>query len=127
MTVSLHRIYWYTGFFALLGFIWYFWAAGFRDAFGFALGALGSLGNFWLYDRITRRLAPGPDRKRPWEAGAFILRYAILLGIGYAIVKSLNVSPLAVVLGLLASTAAVIASLVAELFSYFFKSKRTSQ
>jgi len=119
MTESLRRIYWLIALFSLLGFVWYFAATGIRDAFGFLLGAAGSFGNFWLFDRLSRRIAPGPGNAKPWEAGAFITRYIVLLGIGYAIVKALNVSPLAVILGLLASTAAVLASLVVDIFIHF--------
>ncbi|HEY7212583.1 MAG TPA: ATP synthase subunit I [Bryobacteraceae bacterium] len=123
MTVSVRRIYWYTGFFAVLGFVWYFLESGWRDALAFALGAAGSFGNFCLFDWLSRRIAPGEHTAKPWQAGAFVSRYILLLGIGYAIVKALNVSPLAVILGLLTSTAAVIASLVAELFIHFTRKR----
>ena len=123
MTESLRRIYWLIAFFALLGFVWYFAVTGLRDALGFLLGAAGSFGNFWLFDRLSRRIAPGPHTAKPWEAGVFITRYIVLLGIGYAIVKALNVSPLAVILGLLASTAAVMASLVIEIFIHFTRKR----
>jgi hypothetical protein len=123
MTDSLRRVYWLIAFFALLGFVWYLAITGIRDALGFALGAAGSFGNFWLFDRLSHRIAPGPGRAKPWEAGAFIARYVVLLGIGYAIVKALNVSPLAVILGLLASTAAVLASLVIEIFIHFTRKR----
>ena len=116
---DLRRMYWLIGVFALAGFAWYVATTGIRDALAFALGAAASLGNFWLFDRLSKRIAPdGARAGKPWEAGAFIGRYIILLGFGYAIVKALNVSPLAVILGLFASTAAVLGYFAIELFIY---------
>ncbi|HLH03049.1 MAG TPA: hypothetical protein VKX25_09785 [Bryobacteraceae bacterium] len=126
MTDSVRRTYWLIGFFGLAGFVVYVAATGIRDGLAFALGAAGSFGNFWLFDRLSRRIAPGgATAGKPWEAGAFIGRYIILLGIGYAIVETLNVSPLAVILGLFASTAAVLASFAIELFNHITRKRIT--
>src|SRR4051794_32457753 len=114
-TASVARIYQWTAAIGLAGFIAYFWIAGFRPAFAFALGALGSLGNIWILDRLSSSIAPGATSRKPWRAGAYVTRYILLIGVGYAIVKALNVSPLAVILGLLASTGAVLVSLIVEL------------
>ncbi len=83
----------------------------------FAVGALCSFGNLWVFDRISKQLAPGENSRKPLQAGAYFIRYILLLGIGYAIVKALRVSPLAVILGLLASTAAVLVASVIELLT----------
>jgi hypothetical protein len=123
---DLRRIYRLIGLFGLIGFGSDFTVTGIRDALAFALGAAGSFGNFWLFDRISRRIAPGASAKRPWEAGAFITRYLVLLGIGYAIVKALNVSPLPVIWGLFVSTVAVLASLAIELFAHFTRKRISS-
>ncbi len=120
---SLSAIYKLTGLFGLLGFVWYFWAEGVRSAAAFALGALCSFGNLWLFDWISRAIAPGAATRKPWQAGAYVTRYVLLLGIGYAIVKGLGVSPLAVILGLLVSAAAVLASLAFELIAHFRQSR----
>lgn len=126
-SLSLTIIYRLTGVFGLLGFVWYFWAEGVRSAIAFALGALCSFGNLWLFDWISRAIAPGAASRKPWQAGAYIIRYVLLLGIGYAIVKTLGVSPLAVILGLLASAAAVLASLIFELISPLLRSRTSHE
>jgi hypothetical protein len=114
-SVSVRRMYWLTAFFGLAGFACYLPLQGLRPALGFVLGAAGSLGNLWVFERLSRGLAPGGMDRKPWQAGAYVTRYLILLGAGYVIVKALGVNPLPVVLGLLASTAAVLASVIIEL------------
>jgi len=76
---------------------------------------LGSFGNLWLFHRLSVSIAPGEGSGKPWQAGAFIGRYMVLFAVGYVIVKGLDVNPLPVVLGLFASTAAVLASSIIEL------------
>jgi len=112
---DLGRVYRLTIVFGCLGFLSYFCWASLRPAFAFGVGALGSLLNLWVFDWMSAAIAPGEKKRKPWQAGLFVGRYIILLAAGYAIVKTLNVSPLAVVLGLLASTAAVLTSLILEL------------
>ncbi len=122
--MTVRKLYGLTGSFGILGFVSYFWVAGVRSAIAFALGALCSFGNLWLFDRISRQIAPGENSRKPLQAGAYFTRYILLLGIGYAIVKALRVSPLAVILGLLASTAAVLVASVVELISHALKPNR---
>ncbi|MGA8029624.1 MAG: ATP synthase subunit I [Bryobacteraceae bacterium] len=112
---SLRRLYWLTASFGLLGFVSYFAIEGPRTAFGFSLGAGSSFGNLWLFNWLSRAIAPGNQTRKPWQAGAYIGRYLILFFAGYVIVNALGVNPLAVVLGLLASTAAVLALSVFEI------------
>ena len=122
----VRRIYWLALGFGSLGFATYLALDGWRPAAGFALGALGSFGNLWLYERLTRSIEPGPPGeppKKPWQAGAFILRYLVMILVAYAIVKALGVNALAVILGLLTSTAAVVTSTLIELFESFFVSR----
>ncbi len=116
---SLRRLYWLTTGFGILGFLAYATLQGVRPAFAFLLGSFGSAGNLWLFERMTRGIAPGDSSKKPATAGAFAIRYVLLFSLGYVIVKGLGVSPLAVVLGLLASTAAVLASSIFELAQSF--------
>ena len=122
---SIRRLYALTGFFGLVGFTCFFWTEGLRMAFAFALGALCSAGNLWSFEHLSRIIAPGDDVRKPWQAGTYFIRYILLLGIGYAIVKTLNVSPFAVVLGLFASTAAVLLSLILELILSFSHRAKT--
>lgn len=115
---SIRRIYLLTAIVAGAGAITYLSLEGVRSAIAFLLGAAASCGNLWLFDWMTRRIAPGGGNGKPWQAGAYITRYLILLGIGYAIVRILNVNPLAVVLGLLATAAALLTSVLLELIGY---------
>jgi len=121
----LSRVRWLTTLFGLVGFVLYFCLEGPRSAFGFLLGALGSFGNFLLFEWLSRAIAPGDAPRQPWKSGAFVARYLVLFAIGYVIVKALGVNPLAVVLGLLASTAAVLFSSTVEIIQGFSRSKHT--
>ncbi len=115
----VRKLYGLTGVLGVIGFAWFFWSGGIRIALAFGLGALCSAGNLWSFEHLSRIIAPGEDSRKPWQAGTYFIRYVLLLGIGYVIVKTLNVSPFAVVLGLLASTAAVLLSLILELILSF--------
>jgi hypothetical protein len=122
----VRRVYWLNLGFGVLGCVIYFGLQGWRSAAGFALGALGSFGNLWLYEKLTRSIEPPPSGeppKKPWQAGAFFIRYMVMIAVAYAIVKALDVSALAVILGLLTSTAAVVTSTIVELFESFFVSR----
>lgn len=123
--MTVRRLYWLTIAFGLIGFVSYFAVLGPLPAVGFLLGALGSFGNLWLFDWLSRAIAPGTARK-PWQAGTFITRYLLFFATGYVIVKGLGVSPLPVIFGLLASTAAVLVSSIFELLASLLGS-RTSR
>jgi len=114
--VQLYRLTLVVG---LAGTVAYFFYGGFRPAVAFALGAVVSLLNLWLFDRLARGIGPAEGSKKPWQAGAFAGRYLVFFAAGYVIVKALDVSPLPVVFGLFASTAAVLLSSVLELFGSF--------
>jgi ATP synthase I chain len=115
------RLYRLTIFFGILGAAAFSWLQGPREALAFALGGLGSFGNLWLFHRLSFSIAPGEEARKPWQAGAFIGRYLILFAAGYVIVKGLGVNPLPVVLGLFASTAAVLTSSIVELLQNLWK------
>lgn len=123
--MTVRRLYWLTIAFGLIGFVSYFAVLGPLPAVGFLLGALGSFGNLWLFDWLSRAIAPGTARK-PWQAGTFITRYLLFFAVGYVIVKGLGVNPLPVVFGLLASTAAALVSSIFELLASLLGS-RTSR
>lgn len=117
----LRRLYRIMTVYAAAGSIWYFRVQGPLPALGFLLGVLGSFGNLWLFNWLSRAMGPGENNQKPWQAGAFIGRYLLLFAIGYVIVKGLGVSPLPVVFGLFASTAAVLASAVFEISQSLFR------
>lgn len=115
------RLYRLTILFGILGAAAFSWLQGPREALAFALGALGSFGNLWLFHRLSVSIAPGQGSGKPWQAGAFAGRYLILFAAGYVIVKGLGVNPLPVVLGLFVSTAAVLTSSIIELLQNLWK------
>ena len=127
--MNVRQLYRWTILFAAAGIVWQVIAGGPRSGIAFLLGALGSLANLWVFEWLTNVLERAavqtpeaePERKRPWGAGLFIGRYAALWLVGYTTVKALGVSPLPVLLGLLTSTAAVLAASIAELFGSLFK------
>jgi len=118
-SITVGQLYRLTILFALAGSIVYFIYGGFRPALAFALGSATSFLNLWLFNRLASGIEPGEGSKKPWQAGAFAGRYLIFFAAGYVIVKALDVSPLPVVFGLFASTAAVLLSSVLELFGSF--------
>ena len=122
---SIRRIYILTGVFGVAGFAAWWPMQGFRPALAYLLGALVALGNLYLFGYLSRAISPNPGESKPWEARAFISRYLLLFAGGYAIVKVLGVNPLAVVVGMLSSTAAAITSIVIELFERLFTKSTT--
>ena len=122
--MSLSRLYRLTGSFGIFGFVSYFWLAGPRSAFGFLLGAAVSFGNLWLFQWLADAISSTNSPRKPWQAGAFLGRYLVLFTAGYVIVKALGVNPLPVVLGLFASTAAVLLSITIELVQNLLGNRR---
>jgi hypothetical protein len=82
---------------------------------GFALGSLASLLNLWLWHALTMRLSGDQSRRSRFGARLFAARFLALFALGYGILKTLNVEPLAAILGLLTSAMAVLAEIVIEL------------
>lgn len=122
---SLTQLYWLTGGYAAIGFVSYFSVVDTREATGFLLGALLSLGNLWLFAWVTRTITPGRKSSKQWAMGLYLIRLLLLFFIAYVIVKLLGVSPLAVILGLLASAAAVLTFLAAEIIQTLLRKKTT--
>lgn len=110
------------GFFGTAGFIAYLVIQSAGSAFSFALGAAGSFGNLWLFAWLSAAISPGDTARKPWKAGLFVLRYVILMLLGYVIVKSLRINGLALILGLFLSAAAVLASLIFEIVQSILRS-----
>ena len=124
--MTVQRLYALTLAFGVIGFVLYWALVGFIPALAFLLGALGSFGNLWLFHWLARAIEPSAKSQKRWQAGAFIGRYLILFTLGYVIVKALSVSPLPVVFGLFASTAAVLFSSAVELVQSLFGPRRTN-
>ncbi len=85
------------------------WAAG------FLAGALAAMLNFRWLERLAAGLDPARGARRMRWAVLFGLRYLLLGAGGYAIVKVFGLSGLAILVGLLAAAAAVLAELIYEL------------
>jgi hypothetical protein len=85
---------------------------GWRFALGFFLGACMSYLSFWRWQRVVESLG-GSIEKR--SIASMVVRFAVLAAAAYAIVKYLDVTPVAVFLGLLISAGAVIVSILFEL------------
>jgi hypothetical protein len=121
LQASLRRLYLLTGLFTAAGTVAYLTRGSILDALGFLIGAAGSFVNLWVFNWLSRAIAPAqtPDGRthKPWGAGLFIGRYAGLWVVGYGTVKLLGVGPLPVLLGLLASTVAVLASSIFDLIA----------
>ena len=118
---TVRLLYQLTAVLGLVGSVAYLATQGIGPALGFAFGAACSVGNLWLFDWLTRSLAPGERQRKPWKPALFVLRYFVLLASGYAIVKLLDVNALTVIWGLLTSTAAVLLALIGELFQSLFR------
>jgi hypothetical protein len=123
--MTVQRLYVLTLAFGAIGFVLYWSLVGFISGLAFLLGALGSLGNLWLFNWLAHSMASRENGKKPWQAGAFVGRYIILFTLGYVIVKGLGVNPLPVVFGLFASTAAVLFSSAVEIVQSLFGTRRT--
>lgn len=121
--MTVRRLYWLTAAFGVIGFVSYFVLVGVVPAVAFLLGAAGSFGNLWLFDWLSGAVAPGTMSRKPWQAGAFVTRYLLFFAAGYVIVKALNVNPLPVIFGLLASTVAVLMSSILDLFGSLLGSR----
>jgi hypothetical protein len=90
---------------------------GWRFALGFFLGACMSYLSFWRWQQVVESLG-GTIQKSPVQKRAIapmVIRFAVLAAAAYGIVKYLDVTAVAVFLGLLISAAAVIVSILFEL------------
>jgi hypothetical protein len=80
-------------------------------AAGFLLGSALSYVSFWRWTKVVDALTGAAKPRSIW---LWLLRFAMLIGAGYVIVKYLEVTPVAVFLGLLVSAAAVVISITYE-------------
>ncbi len=87
------------------------------EAAAFVAGAALALASIESWSRIADSLNPQSDRAKPSIGGSsalLLLRYFLIAGAIYATVKVLGVSPVAVLLGLMISFAAVLMELVQQ-------------
>lgn len=82
---------------------------------GFAIGSAASLLNLWLWHTITGRLSLKNERPSRFVGALFAGRLLALFALGYVILETLKVEPLAAILGLLTSALAVMAEILIEL------------
>ena len=64
-SILVRRIYWLALVYGVIGFVLYFGLQGWREATAFGLGAMGSIGNLWLFDRLTRSIEPAAAGEEP--------------------------------------------------------------
>ena len=121
----LERIYLLTMILGAIGLLFCLALLGWRASLAFGVGVGISFGNLWVFEHLSRVIAPGAVPRKPWTGGVYAIRYILLLGIGYATVKFLGIDPLPVILGLFTSAAAVLAYLIFELTASVFRSRRT--
>jgi len=112
---ALARIWWLTIGFGAAGSIAVAIRYGLRTAFGFAVGAAISVFNLETFRGLAGSLG-GEVNKRAITYGIlFVIRYGLIGGAVYVIVKYLEVSLMAVFAGLFVSAAAVLAEILYEL------------
>lgn len=112
---ALSRIYriipWLTGFTAMAVAIW----KGPLTGLAFLLGAVASYMNFSFIHQMVGGLGPGgkPPRKRVYVF--LLLRFGLLAGGGYVIVKIFGLNGIAALAGLFVPIAAVTVEILYEL------------
>jgi hypothetical protein len=112
---SLRRVYSYCVAGGISGAALFAFVQGWRAGLGFALGAALSSINFrWLHHSVD---VLDPHRPPPPRRSMYflILRYAVLGGGAYAIVRSFEVQALTVILGLSVPVAAIFLEAIYEL------------
>jgi ATP synthase I chain len=111
---ALTRIKYLTIVVGLAGTAAMFFARGREAAAGFLAGAGLSYVNFELLSGLAFVMGGGASKARGW-AVLIALRYAIVGIAAYVIVRILGITPVAVLVGLLAAFAAVILEILYEL------------
>jgi ATP synthase I chain len=111
---ATRRILWVTIAVSMAGAIVTVVLKGPRSGAGFLAGSMISLLNLHALIRVVDAL--GGARIGP-SAILFTVRFVLIAGAVYVIVKSLNITPAAVFAGLLVSTAAVMVEALYELIT----------
>ena len=113
--ISLERIKIFTIFIGLAGALVVLLWRGSADAMGFLLGAAMSLVTLRSWIRISDGIGTGLKPSVAASAVFLTLRYVVIAALIYAIVNVLGITPLAMIVGLLASFAAVILELLYQI------------
>ncbi len=90
---------------------------GWRYGLGFLFGAGLSYLSLWRWKRVVESLGPAQTPAKTPAVASMLFRFALLVGAAYGIIRYLEVNPVAVLMGLLVSAAAVVVSLFFELFA----------
>ena len=115
--ISRSRLKIFTIFVGLAGALALLPFRGSNDAFAFLLGAGISLVTLRSWIRVTDGIGTG--FKPPLAASVvfLMLRYGIIAAVTYAMISLLGITPLVLIVGLLASFAAVILELLYQLIT----------
>jgi len=110
--ISLQRVKTFTIFIGLAGAIVVLLWRGSMDALGFLIGAGMSLVTLRSWIRISDGIGTGLKPSVAASAVFLTMRYVVIAPLFYAIVSFLGITPLAMIVGLLSSFAAVILELL---------------
>ena len=112
------RILRFTLILTVVGTVAYFVTGGWRGGIGFLLGGGIAFLNFYWLKRVVFALSDAAGGKPPRMGKAVVLglRYLLLGGMAYAILRFSEISVTALLVGLFAPTAAVILVILIELF-----------
>jgi len=110
--ISLERVKVFTIFIGLAGAMAVLLGWGSMAAVGFLIGAGMSLVTLRSWIRISDGIGAGLKPSVAASAVFLTLRYVVIAALIYAIVNVLGITPLAMIVGLLASFAAVILELL---------------
>jgi hypothetical protein len=114
--ISIPRIQRYALICGVVGTVITLLARNAREAAGFLAGALLSMVTIESWSRVAASLNPEPGKKVSVAlSGIFLaVRYLIIGGAIYGIVKVLGVTPVVILLGLLVSFAAVLVEILRQ-------------
>jgi hypothetical protein len=112
---ATRRLFWLTGLVGIVGSLIALVKWGGPSGLGFAIGSAASLLNLWIWYAITLRLSGDTSRRSRAGPIFFAGKLLALFAFGYVILKTLNVEPLAAILGLFSSVLAVLGEIAIEL------------
>lgn len=112
---AFSRIHRFTYAVSAIALLTMFTRQGWRGAVGCAFGVLLSFANFAMWKRLADSLGSQGQRPRASSATLLGLRYLLLGGVIFVIIKYFEVSLLAIFAGLLTSVAAVLLEIVYQL------------
>ena len=112
---ATRRLYYFTIAAGICGLPIISWKMHWPGAAGWVVGVALSLVNLWLWQRVAARLSgSNPEHKGP-NTSTLVMRTMLVIAGVYVIVNTLKVNGMALVFGLLASVAGVVAEILFEL------------